>query len=1122
MNTNGFLNDNKDFLIPDINTYKNEYFLHIRPRSDANLKDKLESNSNSSNNINEAKNNKSNLINKKSNNNNNNSNKNKDKFTPSTEAYNFEHNTIYNNPIYNENNLASDNNNKFLINKYNFSNDLSTTKRVEEYLKSNANNYINEFINISKEAINNNYQQVFEDIFNFTNKLDNYEEIFLQCLLLNSDQNSTIFYELFENYISSYQNKVLDDYKCNDDSSNNYIFYTNIFESSFKDIKKLFTNLDLYTIKEEVLKKDNRYASKNYNEDNEKDYNDCNNRIEHYCKSLKKKELKRIIIIRNINKTNSVELNALISKLIDYNTTIFKQKKTDKIKSFHPVYNNNQDNPNAEDDLYNFEFSKRMKYKNILIFDVAHDPTSMFNKLQPNVLAKMVFNNLSYTPSRHIYKSIIYDYIRDNGNIFFPKKQNLAKLIFYIDNYQLSFSSFINYFKWLIMEFFYFRHWKDESYLIFDYNIKQASKYSDEFLSYENNLNEENKDIYENLKIEYKSLLDIIGNDRNFNKFIERIFTIRMKELGIHYNENCVNNIYDVNKKKKTIIRRDENINRIEELTQTYNSLSIKKLKFFVWFDAIYNVLLRVQYQSQSNNFKDSKSINSKNIKERTKPIVNKENFFFSFLTLGYHIDDSYDKKLKIFIEEINKIRQICYYESKLEEDNFNASKDFRINNIQTISKKIFNIKNDYNVNVDFNRVEEEMIKKNQIENCLEFVFNVFLVECKEALNKFQDDFKPGVIKLFNKLINLIKSFDNNYDNQTETKSRREELLKNVDTLNSSVKLNYDNHITKNENRKYSLNIDMPNVYCNNKDINDIFITWFKSSFIKSSETSIVDWIDKYNKIRNEGYNNSDSSNLKIVKAHFNIGNYNNFEQITNPNMERLVMSDYKLIASESIYKNNIEYNEVVNNNNNTNNNHNSESDFILSDIEMENNGFSSNNNKNYFKKSKKHMLNTVNKSNKKSGKKQKLNMVIKNEPVSSDNHSYDSLNQLDDDTYSISKKNNKKKLKYKSILIKNIHINKIYSSYLSAFGAIGYEFKLKNLYYNFLSILNINWKFNIVNSIDNNSASLYKDNMENCNLIFLKISHEFYFKGLFHKKKGKNSDIFIKNYYENKGFFDN
>jgi hypothetical protein len=45
------------------------------------------------------------------------------------------------------------------------------------------------------------------------------------------------------------------------------------------------------------------------------------------------------------------------------------------------------------------------------------------------------------------------------------------------------------------------------------------------------------------------------------------------------------------------------------------------------------------------------------------------------------------------------------------------------------------------------------------------------------------------------------------------------------------------------------------------------------------------------------------------------------------------------------------------------------------------------------------------------------------------------------------------------------------------------------------------------------------KQNINQLSLGFLKLCHEFYLLGYFYRKRGKN-DIFIKNYYENKGFY--
>ena len=86
-------------------------------------------------------------------------------------------------------------------------------------------------------------------------------------------------------------------------------------------------------------------------------------------------------------------------------------------------------------------------------------------------------------------------------------------------------------------------------------------------------------------------------------------------------------------------------------------------------------------------------------------------------------------------------------------------------------------------------------------------------------------------------------------------------------------------------------------------------------------------------------------------------------------------------------------------------------------------------------------------------------------------------------------------------------NIQNIYKAFLDAFAELGVEFKLKLFFAEFLSNLRVDLK--------------NKNVTDKLVLVFLKLSHEFYFMGLFHKKYAKNSDLFVKNYYNNPGYYE-
>ena len=415
--------------------------------------------------------------------------------------------------------------------------------RVKNYLEFLSFSYNNEFVVLCDDEIEDEYADIFNKIKKFTMEIKNYEDTFYQCLLINSDQNSNIFYKCLDKKMKIEKTTV-----------------EIIGDTQFKDLSSLLKKLSLFTPL--YLTKDESINCKDYP--------------------------LRLVIIRDIPKIEKSIFNDFISKLIDYNTKLINKElpKQDKGEIKH--------------------------YRNILIFDVAHDLNSLFNKLLPNYLLKMAFNNIIYTPSRYIYKSIIYKFIKDRGNLFFPNEASLSKLLYYIDNYQISLTSFKYYFKYLIMDFFIYRNWCDEYiFLIYDDQLIK--------LTNETNTNKDKKQLTKD----------------EIYKQIKSILIERGKEIGLN--------------------KEDSNFNaKIENLIISYNSLKINRNDFLFWSETLSKMIEKALFGIKSGD------INLKNIKI---------DFFFRFLALGQKKKIATEHRINIFIEEIAK-----YYKKDEKEDKDDSS----------------------------------------------------------------------------------------------------------------------------------------------------------------------------------------------------------------------------------------------------------------------------------------------------------------------------------------------------------------------------------------------------------------------------------------------------------------
>ena len=145
----------------------------------------------------------------------------------------------------------------------------------------------------------------------------------------------------------------------------------------------------------------------------------------------------RFIIVREIAKIDTTNLNMFITRLMEYNN--FKNKE----------------------------------YLNLVIFDVAHDQRGLFEKIKPNLLSKMKFRKILNFPAKFIYKEILYNFVTNEKNIFIPNTNNIKKIIDFINNHQISVHSFKNYFKFLVIDYFLLNKWDEaqSKFLVFDMQI---------------------------------------------------------------------------------------------------------------------------------------------------------------------------------------------------------------------------------------------------------------------------------------------------------------------------------------------------------------------------------------------------------------------------------------------------------------------------------------------------------------------------------------------------------------------------------------------------------------------------------------------------------------------------
>jgi hypothetical protein len=197
----------------------------------------------------------------------------------------------------------------------------------------------------------------------------------------------------------------------------------------------------------------------------------------------------RLIVLRDIQKIDATVLNIFLNKIIEIHQDVLGP------------------------------------FKNILVFDVGYDPRSLFDKIKPNLLTKMIFNNVDNIASKDIYKEILYQYVYESNSLFIPNTVNLKKIVDFVNNHQISIYSFKHYFKFLIIDFFLLQEWQNEEFLIFA-NDKEERNINEECKIIKKKYNSLQKESMKNLNLAENHLLEIFFRRRLTRDYFFKIYKI--------------------------------------------------------------------------------------------------------------------------------------------------------------------------------------------------------------------------------------------------------------------------------------------------------------------------------------------------------------------------------------------------------------------------------------------------------------------------------------------------------------------------------------------------------------------------------------------------------------------
>jgi hypothetical protein len=473
-----------------------------------------------------------------------------------------------------------------------FINDTVYEKKVRKKLLKIYEFYWKKFERISEEVISSKYQKIYDNIHNFMNFLKFCKESFIRTIILNTDQNANDFFQSMENYFDrksgvkkKSKKKEANEFDEEIEEIEENKMIFFLTESRFKDMKSLYKYLDL-----------------------------CDNNlicVEDGGRPAKKKM--RLLIIREIHKVDTINFNIFISRILEYHQD-----------PYSPFYY-------------------------VLIFDVSYDPRGLFEKIKPNNLCKMVFNNIENVSSRNIYKEILYKFIyEESESLFVPNPVHTKKIVDYVNNHQISNKSFKHYFKFILIDFFLLNSWKRDEYLIYseslEYHIKNynlnlsitsnktensiKSKKKEKKNNFTRNAGEEDDQSYKKIleKIFWKELNDIYGSYEMKSKNGSNDSNINTQNNNI--NNNFPNNTH---KQKNPILFKKSDV---EYLVEKYNERR-RIIDAFLHFYQFFENLTEEISTEKSDLFYDQ----PKKEKEEKFEIFDKFEFFFDFLQFGADSD---------------------------------------------------------------------------------------------------------------------------------------------------------------------------------------------------------------------------------------------------------------------------------------------------------------------------------------------------------------------------------------------------------------------------------------------------------------------------------------------------
>ena len=213
-------------------------------------------------------------------------------------------------------------------------NNTTYNDKTKQNLSEIYQSYIQRFEKISKDVINSKYDSLFQSIYKFI-QFSGSDTAF-SSLIINTDQNSGSFFDGLKKYLAK---RIIAEKKDSQYDMGHLLIPKG--EIHFKDLSKLFYDLNIDNL--------------NY------EYNDVS--------------LTRIIIIGEIHRINSNNLNLFLQRMMEYRK----------------------------------EIKKHFNY--VLLFDVVYDPKSLFDSIKANYLTKMSFYILDNVPSKNIYKEVLYNFI---------------------------------------------------------------------------------------------------------------------------------------------------------------------------------------------------------------------------------------------------------------------------------------------------------------------------------------------------------------------------------------------------------------------------------------------------------------------------------------------------------------------------------------------------------------------------------------------------------------------------------------------------------------------------------------------------------------------------------------